>query len=1017
MSEFILLDQPQTLNGTLNLAITPRCYDDVQRCGQEPISFLRKITGLPMLIFLQRGTNRVTYSLYTHWGSFSVTFTDNGVVLLTAFRQNRLRDNTDCLKYGISVRGNSGVSISIKLNDAHQVFQTFQNGKEVLEETHSPQTAQELSSLLANRRGSTTPQRPLHFGPGEYQIPPRMEEYLALAEAYTHTEDDLERARAQQSPPLLYRDLKAARGFDRQDRMAYNIRVDDFEDSEYGINKKVQIEQSDGTSLAATVIAADRSSEGNTLTLLFEDQVSFSVLPKMGTLRPTYSDIQCEVRQSVIDGLRKGTSEATFLEQVLGYHQTTEFGNQDLRILDAELKKQKYPPNSSQVEAIHRGINAKDILLVMGPPGTGKTTVILEWVKYFIKTEHKRVLISSQNNKAVDNVLERLTEERDISAIRAGNEAKVQANMYPYLLENRIKQLQSDMESRNTTNLLRISKLLEASTAYGHTADEVYNGRQTLNTQKHSLLDYADNRYSHIKRQFLENQQQRNSQQDELGQLLSEFRRWTFWMMDPQKHPILRLFLTPFRGIFRRRAARALERYEQLYQAYCKNKQIGQNLFTQLDELLNDSELLSRANQLSQFEEHLDCLQASLEHSPLADDIFPDWKQPSLVTNMDDAQLQVFIQQVRQYRDRIQALQETLVEWNQHIRAQSNYALSDLLLESVDLVGGTCIGINSQRKFTRVDFDVTIIDEAGQIQIHNALVPMSRSPKVIMLGDHKQIPPIADQEQVALCQERDIDASLLETSLFERLYEQLPEQNKIMLDTQYRMPAQLGDLLSEWFYDGKYYSFEGKKNMPSICSNLFHSPFVIVDTSGEANRREYKPEMGAGNQLEADLVALMVSCMLDSQGSHPLTSDAFGVISPYGEQVENMRKAIKKQIPALRKEEIHEMVASLDSFQGQERKVILYSCTRSNTRSPERSRIGFLKELRRLNVALSRPKEQLVFIGDMDFLASCRNGSGIGSETEFSAFIRLMMEHARRNGEIITVAELRHRAEVHYGRK
>jgi len=1016
MSEFILLDQPQVLNGTLNLAITPRCFDDVQRCGQEPISFLRKITGLPMLIFIQRGTNRVIYSLYTHWGSFFVTFTDKGVVLLTAFRQNRLRDNTDCLKYGVSVKGNDGVSISIKLNDAHQVFQTFQNGQEVLEETHSPQTAQELGYLLANQCSSTKPQRTPYLGPDSHKIPPQMEEYLALAEAYTQTEDDLERARAQQSPPLLYRDLEAARGFDRQDRMAYTVRVDDFEDSEYGVNKKIQIEQPDGTSLAATVLTADRSSEGNTLTLLLEDQVSFNALPKMGTLRPTYSDIQCEVRQSVIDGLRKGTSEASFLEQVLGYHQTAEFGNQDLRLLDAELKKQKYPPNRSQIEAIHRGINTKDILLVMGPPGTGKTTVILEWVKYFIKTEHKRVLISSQNNKAVDNVLERLTEERDISAIRAGNEAKVQTNMYPYLLENRIKQLQSDMESRNTTNLLRLAQLLEAFTTYGHTTDEVYRGHQTLNAQKRSLLVYADSYYSNIKRQFLENQQQRTSQRCEMEQILSEFRRWTFWMMDPQKHPILRLLLTPFRGVFRRQATKALKRYEQLYQAYCKNEQIGQGLFTKLNGLLNNSELLNRANQLAQFEEHLDCLQANLYHFPLEDDIFSDWKPPTLATNMDDTQLQVFIQQVWQYRDRIQALQETLAEWDQHVRAQSNYALSDLLLESVDLVGGTCIGINSQRKFARVDFDVTIIDEAGQIQIHNALVPMSRSPKVIMLGDHKQIPPIADQEQVALCQERDIDASLLETSLFERLYEQLPEQNKIMLDTQYRMPAQLGDLLSEWFYDGRYYSFEGKKNMPSICPDLFHAPFAIVDTSRETNRWEYKPEMGAGNRLEADLVALMVSCMLDSQGPHPLTPDAFGVISPYGEQVENMRRAIKKQIPTLSKAEVHEMVASLDSFQGQERKVILYSCTRSNTRSPERSRIGFLKELRRLNVALSRPKEQLVFVGDMDFLTSCRYGNGVGSETEFSAFIRLMMSHARQNGEIITVAELRHRVEVHYGR-
>lgn len=225
MSKFLLLDQPQALNGTLNLAVTPRCYDDVQRCGQEPISFLQKITGLPMLIFLQKGTNQVTYSLYTHWGSFSVKFTDKGVILLTAFRQNRLRDNTDCLKYGISVRGNNGVSISIKLNDAHQVFRTFQNGQEVLEETHSPQTVQELSSLLANKHGSTKPQWPPYSGPDKHQIPPQMEEYLALAEAYTQTEDDLERARAQQSPPLLYRDLEAAQGFDRQDRMAYTVRV------------------------------------------------------------------------------------------------------------------------------------------------------------------------------------------------------------------------------------------------------------------------------------------------------------------------------------------------------------------------------------------------------------------------------------------------------------------------------------------------------------------------------------------------------------------------------------------------------------------------------------------------------------------------------------------------------------------------------------------------------------------------------------------------------------------------
>ena len=123
----------------------------------------------------------------------------------------------------------------------------------------------------------------------------------------------------------------------------------------------------------------------------------------------------------------------------------------------------------------------------------------------------------------------------------------------------------------------------------------------------------------------------------------------------------------------------------------------------------------------------------------------------------------------------MECLRDASVEWNEHVSSQSNYALSDLLMESVDLVGGTCIGINSQRKFANVNFDVTIIDESGQIQIHNALVPMSRSPKVIMLGDHLQIPPIADEDQIALCEESGVDSSLLSTSLFERLYENVGE--------------------------------------------------------------------------------------------------------------------------------------------------------------------------------------------------------------------------------------------------
>ena len=66
--------------------------------------------------------------------------------------------------------------------------------------------------------------------------------------------------------------------------------------------------------------------------------------------------------------------------------------------------------------------------------------------------------------------------------------------------------------------------------------------------------------------------------------------------------------------------------------------------------------------------------------------------------------------------------------------------------------GATCIGINSNKDFANVKFDVAIIDEAGQIQIHNALIPMSRARKNLLLGDYKQIPPCANDDVVAACE-------------------------------------------------------------------------------------------------------------------------------------------------------------------------------------------------------------------------------------------------------------------------
>lgn len=1016
MSDRVLLDQPYSLDGVLRIATTKRCFNDLRKAEMDPEETLRVLSGMDMLLFwVQPRGSENSYMLYTRSGIYMVAQSDEGDLLLTSYRTATLRDNNTCLKSGISVKPSCGVvmSINIVVDSDNRCFRLFENGRAV-DNANPARTANDDLFPLLDRVSEESRQSRKPRGTNEpYRLPENAERMISIAEGYTRTDADLERARTQQIPPMVYWGFHPAEAYDRQDRVAYTAFVEPYDEAQYALNGKVQLETKDGALQGATIIGLGEQEGNKTVTLLFDEQLSFSALPGSGQIRPSYSDIQNEVRQDVIDDLRKGKSEAVFLADVLGSFQTSGFTQKDLHALDAALAAKKYPPNASQVDAIHRGIEANDILLVLGPPGTGKTTVILEWVKYFIKQEGKRVLISSQNNKAVDNVLERLTQEKGISSIRAGNEAKVQANMHPYLLENKLKQLREDVEASVTGNQAELQGLDAQYRARFQAGQEAQNLMTQQKQAWAQLVGTADARYSGFATTLLTRQQERRKLTATLNALLQRIRRYEFFMVDPQMHPLLRWLFTPVRLLLRRPLRETVERYASVYAQYQANLADSRRTHAQLCTMVQDDELLGYAQRFRTLCEEVAQYLAPLRQPVDDRRIWPDRAWPQLSDPCTEQDVTVYLQALRARYARLTGLAAACAEWSEHVQSQSNYALSDLLLESADLVGSTCIGINSQRKFSRLNFDVTIIDEAGQIQIHNALVPISRSPKLIMLGDHLQIPPMVDDEQAALCEEQDIDTTFLGTSLFEYLYENLPPENRAFLDTQYRMPAQIADLLGEWFYEGKYKSFSGKRNLPAVCPALFGSPFVVISTSDAGPARlEYKPEMGAGNHYEADLIVSIVRTLLQGKFGDAMSPSDFGIISPYGEQVQNIRKKLREALPELSVIEIRDMVASLDSFQGQERSLILYSCTRSNRRPADRSRIGFLKELRRLNVALSRPLKQLVFVGDIDFLSSCTNGEGRGSESEFSAFIRLMCRHAAEQGEFVLSKEFAKRLET-----
>ena len=193
-------------------------------------------------------------------------------------------------------------------------------------------------------------------------------------------------------------------------------------------------------------------------------------------------------------------------------------------------------------------------------------------------------------------------------------------------------------------------------------------------------------------------------------------------------------------------------------------------------------------------------------------------------------------------------------------------------------------------------------------------------------------------------------------------------------------------------------------------SGLSPKPFLIVDTSKESGRREKRTESrGTYNDLEAAVCDRILGYIVREVPEFDLKN--VGIISAYKDQVNRIRKEIKHTVG---EEYVGEMVATLDSYQGQERDLIFYSFTKSSDKAPSMNRIGFLNELRRLNVAMSRCKKMLVMIGDMEFLAGCmhqnqdEDGNPVyaQSEREFSDFIKKMLKDVGDGrGEIISCGE------------
>ncbi|GBF36605.1 IGHMBP2 family helicase [Methanofervidicoccus abyssi] len=255
-----------------------------------------------------------------------------------------------------------------------------------------------------------------------------------------------------------------------------------------------------------------------------------------------------------------------------------------------------------------------------------------------------------------------------------------------------------------------------------------------------------------------------------------------------------------------------------------------------------------------------------------------------------------------------------------------------------------------------VKFDVAVIDEASQATIPSVLIPIGRCDKFILAGDHKQLPPTILSEK----------AQELSKTLFEKLIELYPSKSKI-LEIQYRMNEKLMEFPSREFYGGRIRAYEGVKNISLLDLGVKEvslegfwkyildpkEPLVFVDTSQHPEKweKQRRGSTSKENPLEAEVVKKILERLIKMD----IPPESIGVITPY----EDQRDLIDTLIGNYGVE-----VKTVDGYQGREKEVIVLSLVRSN-RDGE---LGFLTDMRRLNVSLTRAKRKLIVIGDCETL-------------------------------------------------
>jgi predicted DNA helicase len=311
----------------------------------------------------------------------------------------------------------------------------------------------------------------------------------------------------------------------------------------------------------------------------------------------------------------------------------------------------------------------------------------------------------------------------------------------------------------------------------------------------------------------------------------------------------------------------------------------------------------------------------------------------------------------RDYGHREKQQRKLLMDEMRLLKADADVLESHIvndLLQNSDAICCTLVGSSSYlmrgKRFTSV-----FIDEAAQALEPACWIPILKSERVIFAGDHCQLPPTIKSNEAS--------RAGLSTTLFEKCIERQPH-TAVMLKTQYRMHEDIMRFPSEFFYNNELVADESVR----LTTLSDHKPVDFIDTAGCGFNEKQDPEtLSRINTEEGSLLIRVVEKLVEEIGVANWQEAHYklGIITPYSAQVEYLHKLAEASATL---GEIASFISinTVDAFQGQERDIIAISFVRSN----DKAEVGFLADIRRTNVAMTRAKKKLIMVGDSATLGS-----------------------------------------------